>query len=183
MQAEHWYDAIDVFGDAMPAEGSPGRRDVTLWRVFAYARARREAPVEQIAEALREEAATVPLTPQEEARLLVAEAWLEWHEEAFGRAVLLARRALGLDPRNPDAHVILGGYDELQHRDPTEHFRAAIAGDPPSVQAMGMLAAIGEMDAERCALGRRYMAAAPEGSQASAVRERVRTCPAAAAAR
>lgn len=179
VQAESWYDAIDAFEDAMPPEGLAERRDVALWRILAFARAQRRQTVEQLAEALREGAAESPFSPREESRLLMAEAWAEWHDGAFGRAAILARRALDLDPQSSFARIILAGYQELQHQDPTEHLRAALAGEPPSVEALGMLAEIGEMDEERCAMGRRYLRAAPDGDQASAVRERLRACPAA----
>lgn len=111
--------------------------------------------------------------------MLIAEAWVQWHDEAIGRATILARRALQLDATNADAMTLLGMIDELQRRDPSERLRAAITASPPSIEAFGRLALVGDVDAERCAWARRYLRAAPDGSIATAVRERVATCPAA----
>jgi Flp pilus assembly protein TadD len=178
MQAEHWYDAIEVFLEAMPEEGVAERRDVALWRLLGFGRTGRRSTVEQLVEGLRETAATAPLTREQESRILMAESWVDWHEEHFPHAVMLARRAIEADPRSSEALLVLGMYDELQRRDPSARYRAAMEGSPPSVEAQGRLALLGEtMDAERCALGRAFLRAAPEGAIAPQVRERVRTCP------
>lgn len=178
MQAERWYDALDAFGDATPDEGTTAeRRDVLLWRVLAFARARREATVEQLAEGLRE--SEEPLTPQEESRLLTAEAWIPFLDATLPRAMILLRRALSLDESNAEAQHLMGVIEELQRReDPPARWRRAIAASPASVEAYGRLARNGEMDAERCGWARRYLRAAPEGALAGELRGRVGTCPA-----
>lgn len=175
LQAERFYDAIEAFEEALPPEGLTERRNILLFRMFAFARARRGSTVEHLAEQLRDGATTNPFTPEEEARLLIAEAWAARHDDAFGRAMPLLRRALVLHPNNPDALHLLGVIDEIQRRDPAARWRAAMSATPPSVEAMGRLSLLGEMDEEHCAWGQRYLRMAPEGGIASAVRERVRS--------
>lgn len=175
LQAERHYDAISSFEEALPPEGLSERRDVFLFRVLAFARARRGSTVEHLAEQLRQGAVSNPFTPEEEARLLVAEAWAARHDDAFGRAMPLLRRALNLHPNDAEALHLLGVIDELQGRDPTARLRAAMSATPPSIEAMGRLALQGDMDEEHCAWGQRYLRVAPEGGIASAVRDRVRS--------
>ncbi|UJR82391.1 tetratricopeptide repeat protein [Sandaracinus amylolyticus] len=178
MQAERWFEAIEAFQDALPESGATERRDVFLWRALALARARRETMVEQLAEQLREGAAEAPMTRVEEARLLTAEAWLAFMDETIPRASVYGRRALDLDPTNADALVLMGAIEDQQRRDGTARYRRAMEAASPSIEAYGRLALIGEMNAERCGFGRRYLRAAPDGGIATAVRERVATCPA-----
>jgi tetratricopeptide (TPR) repeat protein len=175
LQAERFYDAIELFEEALPPEGPTERRNILLFRVLAFARARRGSTVEHLVEQLREGAAENPLTPEEEARLLVAEAWAARHDDAFGRAMPLLRRALNLHPNDTEALHLLGVIDEIQRRDPTARLRAAMSATPPSIEAMGRLSLLGEMDDEHCAWGQQYLRTAPEGGIASAVRERVRS--------
>lgn len=175
LQAERWSDAAMELAAADPTDEPPRR--APLLRLMALARMGRERPVELATLALREQAAETPFANDEEAILVMAGAWVAWHDGANERAGTLARRALELDPGSSDALLLLGDVDLAAGRDPETHLRAAAAGHPPSVEALGLLALRGELDAERCDLGRRYLTAAPAGGSARELRPRIATCP------
>ncbi len=179
-QAERWNDAMTEMLAAQDA--SEPRRTVLLWRLVAMGHVGRENPVTQTLDAMRQDATETetPFTPTEEALALIAQGWIAVHDQARPRAESLARRALQLDPTASEASLILAHVDGDQERDPTPHLREALAEQPPAVEAMGWLALLGDLDAERCAFGRRYVAAAPTGVHAHDVRARITTCPPAA---
>jgi len=178
-QAERWADAMTELQGAQ--ETSEPRRAVLLWRLVAMGHVGRENPVEQSIELIRQSATddALPLTPPEEALIAIAEGWIAAHDQARPRAESLARRALQLDPTASEASLILAHLDAELERDPQPHLRDALSQEPPSVEALGWLALLGDLDAERCDFGRRYIAAAPAGTHAHDVRARIAACPAA----
>jgi tetratricopeptide (TPR) repeat protein len=176
-QAERWSDAMVEF---QAAQGTTEpRRIAQLWRLVAMGHLGRDRPLEQAIELLRGEATetSTPLAPNEEALIAIAEAWVAVHDEQRPRAESLARRALSLDATASEASLVLAHLDADQSRDPERHLRDALAEQPPSVEALGWLALLGDaMNEERCSLGRRYVAAAPTGTHARDVRARLATC-------
>lgn len=175
LQAERWSDAATELMAAEPTD-EPRRRALLL-RALAYGRLGRERTVEVAAESLREDAVTTPFAPEEEALLVMAEAWVAWHDESVLRATTLAQHALELDPDSSEALLLLANIDAAAARDPEPRLRAALSGQPPSIEARGLLALRGDADAERCGLGRDYLAAAPSGAHARDVRTRMASCP------
>lgn len=178
-QAERWGDAMNEFQGAQ--DTSEPRRTAQLWRLVAMGHLGRERPVETAIESIRSDAAeegATPLTPADEALITIAQGWVAVHDQQRPRAEALARRALQLDATSSEAALILAHLDGELTRDPEAHLRAALAGQPPSVEALGWLALLGDaVNEERCAFGRRYIAAAPTGSHAHDVRARIATCP------
>lgn len=177
-QAERWGDAMNEFQGAQ--DTTEPRRVAQLWRLVAMGHLGRERPVETAIESLRADATetSTPFAPADEAMIAIAQAWVAVHDEQRPRAESLARRALQLDRTSSEAPLILAHLDGDTSRDPEAHLRAALAGQPPSVEALGWLALLGDtIDAERCGFGRRYLAAAPTGSHAHDVRARIATCP------
>lgn len=176
-QAARWSDAMTEFQTAQPT--SESRRTATLWRLVAMSHQGRARPVEQATETIRTEATEsgVALAPAEEALIAIADGWIAVHDDERTRAESLARRALSLDATASEAQLILAHTAADQDRDPSVALRAALGAQPPSVEALGWLALLGDMDAERCGFGRRYIAAAPTGDHAHDVRARIATCP------
>ncbi len=176
-QAERWSDAMVEF------QGSQGsvepRRVAQLWRLVAMGHLGRDRPLEQAIELLRDDATenSTPFTPSDEALLAIAQGWVAVHDAQRPRAESLARHALELDPTSSEATLILAHLDAEMNRDPEAHLRTALAAQPPSVEALGWLALLGDLDAERCGFGRRYVAAAPTGSHVHEVRARIAACP------
>lgn len=178
-QAERWSDAMTEF-QASQGSTEP-RRTALLWRLVAMGHLGRDRPLEQAIDLMRDDATenATPFAPAEEALLAIAQGWVAVHDEARPRAESLARRALELDPHASEASLILAHLDGDMSRDPEAHLREALAAQPPSVEALGWLALLGDVSSERCDFGRRYVAAAPTGSHARDVRTRLATCPAA----
>ncbi|MBX7191855.1 MAG: hypothetical protein K1X94_07345 [Sandaracinaceae bacterium] len=160
-QAEQWNDAADAFYAASTRE-TPLRHFALAMRALAFGRARREPSIEPAIDMLHVGTSTEPLTPTEEAYADLARAWMEWHNEAFGRASIFARQALDRDPQNAEAMLLLGYVDALQRRDATERMRGASA---TSLEAVGWLALHTE-GAARCAGLARYLLGAPAGRYA-----------------
>ncbi len=178
------YFQAERFGDAMnelqAATGTTEpRRTALLWRLVAMGHLGRERPVEQAVESIQDDATEsgAPLSAAEQSLIAVAQGWVAVHDQARPRAEILANRALELDPTSSEAALILAHLDGDLSRDPEAHLRAALAGQPPSVEALGWLALLGDLGPERCDFGRRYIAAAPTGAHARDVRARVATCP------
>lgn len=174
LQAERWDDAADaLYGVAQRSETD---RALALGlRAVAVARARRAPTVEAVMDQLRTMSAQARLPGEVEALMSVAQGWLEWIEEAFGRAGIFARQALDRDPGNAHANVLLAVLAATGRRDPSEPARAAA---DRSLEARGILSLQGEPDVERCAFARQYLEGAPEGRLASDVRARIAACPA-----
>lgn len=173
-QAERWEDAADAFYAV--SQRSEAERPVALGlRAIALARARRAPTVEAVIDQLRTIQMGTRLPGSVEALMSVAQGWLEWNEEAFGRAGIFARQALDRDPGNAHANLLLAVLDSAGRRDPSEHARAA-QGD--SLEARGMLALLEAPDAQRCAAARLYLEGAPTGRLSADVRARVAACPA-----
>ena len=177
-QAERWEDAADTFYAV--AQRSETERPMALGlRAVALARARRAPTVEAVLDQLRTMQVVARLPSAVEALMSVAQGWLEWHEEAFGRAGIFARQALDRDPGNTHANLLLAVLDSAGRRDPSEHARVAIA-DVLEARGMVGLLSSGDAapDAERCGFMRLYLEGAPEGRLAADTRTRVSACPA-----
>lgn len=164
-QAEQWNDAADAFY-AASVRATPQRHLALAMRALSFGRARREPSVEPAIDMLRVGTSTDPLTPGEEALADLAKAWIEWHNEAYGRAGIFARQALDRDPTSTEALLLLGNLDSLQRRDATERMRAASAS---SLEAVGWLGTHVE-GADRCAQLERYLRGAPQGRHAADAR-------------
>jgi len=164
-QAEQWNDAADAFYSAS-TRTSPMRHLALATRALAFGRARREPSIEPAIDMLHVGTSTEPLTPTEEAYADLARAWMEWHNEAFGRASIFARQAFDRDPTNAEAMLLLGYVEALQRRDATERMQGAAAS---SLEAVGWLATHVE-DAGRCEGANRYLRGAPEGRYAADAR-------------
>ena len=147
-------------------------------RAVALARARRAPTVEAVLDQLRTMQVVARLPSAVEALMSVAQGWLEWHEEAFGRAGIFARQALDRDPGNTHANLLLAVLDSAGRRDPSEHARVAIADVLEARGMVGLLSPDAPPDAERCGFMRLYLEGAPEGRLAADTRTRVSACPA-----
>jgi tetratricopeptide (TPR) repeat protein len=170
-QAERWSDAADAFYAALSRTSD---RNLALgMRAIALARGRRAPTVEAMLDQIRGSATDAPLTPRDQALMSVASAWVQWHDEAYGRASIFARQALDAVPDDRDATLLLAYLDENAHRDPTPHL---LPIRDRSIEARGWLATLGEMDAGKCVDARGYLEAAPEGRFAEALRARAATC-------
>ncbi len=175
LQAERWDEAAEgLLAIALATAVEADRAMALGLRAVALARARRAPTVEAVLNQLRGMQARGSAPPAALALMSVAEGWLEWNEEAYGRAGIFGRQALDRDPANPDAHLLLAVLDASARRDPTEHARAA-AGE--SLEAHAVLALAGAPGAERCAGLRRYLEGAPEGRLAAAARAGLAACP------
>lgn len=175
-QAERWNDAADAFYSAS-LRASSERRYALAMRALSFGRARRTPSVEPAIDMLRVGTAADPLAPREEALAALASAWSEWHEQAYGRASILARQALARDPGNDEVELLLAYADARERREPTERMRAASAS---SLEALGWLAtheAAIAAASERCDALRRYLAGAPEGRYAADARRALSSCP------
>jgi tetratricopeptide (TPR) repeat protein len=164
-QAEQWNDAADAFY-AASLRPTPRRRFALAMRALAFGRARREPSVQPAIDMMRVGTSTDPLTPEEESLADLAKAWIEWHNEAFGRAGIFARQALERDPSSTEAMLLLGQLDALQRRDATERMLTAARA---SLEATGWLATRVE-GPERCNRVERYLRGAPEGRYAQEAR-------------
>ncbi|GAB4201029.1 MAG: hypothetical protein OHK0013_12620 [Sandaracinaceae bacterium] len=164
-QAEQWNDAADAFY-AASLRATSRRHFALAMRALAFGRARREPSVEPAIDMMRVGTSTDPLSPSEEALADLAKAWIEWHNEAFGRAGIFARQALERDPASAEAMLLLGHLDSLQRRDAAERMQAAA---PRSLEAVGWLATHVE-GPERCGRIERYLRGAPEGRYAQEAR-------------
>ena len=171
-QAEQWNDAADAFYAASTRE-TPLRHFALAMRALSFGRARREPSIEPAIDMLHVGTSTAPLTPTEEAYADLSRAWMEWHNEAFGRASIFARQALDRDPSNAEAMLLLGYVDALQRRDATERMRGAM---PTSLEAVGWIALHTEGEARCEGLGR-YVRGAPEGRYGQDVRRAQAGCP------
>jgi tetratricopeptide (TPR) repeat protein len=171
-QAEQWNDAADAFYAASTRQ-TPLRHLALAMRALAFGRARREPSIEPAIDMLHVGTSTEPLTATEEAYADLARAWMEWHNEAFGRASIFARQAIDRDATNAEALLLLGYVDALQRRDATERMRAA---SPTSLEAVGWVAIHTEGEA-RCEGLRRYLRGAPEGRYAQDARRAATGCP------
>ncbi len=157
-QAEQWNDAADAFYAASTRE-TPLRHFALAMRALSFGRARREPSIEPAIDMLHVGTSTAPLTPTEEAYAALSRAWMEWHNEAFGRASIFARQALDTDPTNAEAMLLLAYVDALQRRDATERMRGATG---TSLEALGWIALHTE-GAARCDGLAHYLRGAPEG--------------------
>ncbi len=110
------------------------------------------------------------------ARLAVARARLEFENGGFDAAVRLAQEALGHDATNGAAHLVLANVASERDESPVEHLRRAVAGQPPPPEALGRLTSRLPAGEEACTVARRYLEVAPEGYDASSVREVAARC-------
>ncbi|MFN7701079.1 MAG: tetratricopeptide repeat protein [Deltaproteobacteria bacterium] len=171
-QAEQWNEAADAFYAASTRQ-TPLRHFALAMRALAFGRARREPSIEPAIDMLRVGTSTDPLTNTEEAYAVLARAWMEWHNEAYGRASIFARQALEQDATNAEAMLLLGHVEALQRRDATERMRAAAV---TSLEATGWMALHTEGEA-RCEGLRRYLRGAPSGRYAAEASRSLAGCP------
>jgi len=175
LQAERWDEAAEaLLAIALATEIEADRATALGLRAVALARARRAPTVEAVLNQLRGMQARGTAPPAALALMSVAEGWLEWSEEAYGRAGIFGRQALDRDPASPHAHLLLAVLDASAHRDPAEHARAA-AGQ--NLEASAVLALASEAGAARCSALQRYLEGAPEGRLVAAARAALAACP------
>lgn len=119
------------------------------------------------------------------ARLDVARGWGELKARSTFGALRFARLALDADADCAEAHVLLAELQAQGNRDTVAELRSAAAAVPPLPEAWGRLVVAlsatapmpDALTTETCALATRYSSAAPHGSNATAVRTFLRTCP------
>lgn len=157
-QAEDFNNAVDAFYAASTRE-TPLRREALAMRALTFGRARREPSIEPAITLLRVGTLDEPLSAHHEALALLASAWMEWHNEAVGRATIFAREALEREPGATDALLLLGYIDVLQRRDAAPRMREAAVH---SLEAQGWLA-VNVEESTRCEALARYTTGAPQG--------------------
>jgi len=112
--------------------------------------------------------------PVREARLHVTEGIIGFELGDYAGASSLAERALALDEKSAEAHLLLGRIAIQQERDASEHLWAAVAGRAPPAEALGML--VPRAGESACELADRYLIIAPTGYDVRAVRRAQRDC-------
>lgn len=157
-QAENFNEAVDAFYAASTRE-TLMHREALAMRALTFGRARREPSIEPAITLLRVGTSDEPLSAHHEALALLASAWMEWHNDAVGRATIFAREALAHEPGATDALLLLGYIDVLQRRDAAPRMEEAANH---SLEAQGWLAVNTEAST-RCEALARYLRGAPEG--------------------
>ncbi len=116
------------------------------------------------------------LGPAYEARVLAATGRLRYESGNLGEAEELATQALAKDPQSAPAHLLMALVKDAQGQDPVPHLRQALEGHFVTPEVLGQLVVFDRRAADRCALARRYLEAAPRGLDARDARSLVRRC-------
>ncbi len=173
-QAERDNDAVDAFNRALRVE----RDNPEALLGVAQVRARVAAPTRaaQAAQAASRAADASSATPWFRARVLAVLGRVSFELGRYEDAADKATRAIELDERTSEAHLLRAFIAETTGDDMVVHLRRAVEGRAPPPEAVGLLAKqIGRGD-EACELARRYMAAAPNGYDAPDVRRVLGHC-------
>ncbi|MFK7985733.1 MAG: hypothetical protein AB8I08_06845 [Sandaracinaceae bacterium] len=109
------------------------------------------------------------------ARLKAVEAAIALESGDRDEATRLAQQALDLDSACAEASVLMARVAIARGANPDRALRAALSGRAPGPVAIGMLAARVE-GTESCDLATRYLARAPRGFDASAMRRITNRC-------
>ena len=174
LQAEQYDAAAGAFSRAKDLfeNAEESNAEAALLHALAYARGRRTPPAETIL-------SNLPSGLDEELRALraVVEGRIAQVAQQRIRFRERAQTALELSPKLAEAHLLLADFAESRDANTVPHLRRALDSVPSSAEAMGRLSLIEETPrAERCALARRYLRAAPRGGYAQDVRELARSC-------
>lgn len=175
LQAEADREAREAFGRALRLQRDDP--DALVGRAASWARSGKLRDAAKDLDAAERALRARPAPAAVRARLEVVRGRLRFESGAFADASARARAALELDPRCADAHLLLANVAIEQGADPVPAFRAAVAAVAPPAEALGRLAVRLERGDEACTLARRYLAAAPGGYDADAVRALAARCP------
>ncbi|MBW2460033.1 MAG: tetratricopeptide repeat protein [Deltaproteobacteria bacterium] len=153
--------------------------EALLGIVIARTRSASTAGAQELLDQAKSAAEARGLPPSFMARLEAARAGIAFERDDFTSARTIATAALALDEDCADAHMYVAAVTMALNGNPVESLRRALTASPPSVEAMGLLVveiASARPSEEVCALGRRYLAAAPRGFDAADVRRAIRRC-------
>lgn len=175
-QAEEYDNSSSSYTRALRALPE-GERDMELelLQALSYARARRAAPAERILEDLPRE------LPEPLALIrAVVQGRIYLIDKQKARVRERGRAALRIS-ENAAAGLLLMADDARsrdQYEQELEYLKRAAAQVPAPPEAFGRLAQRSEVSIdERCAFRKRYLSAAPRGSSAQTLRQRLRSCP------
>ena len=116
------------------------------------------------------------LGPRYQARVAVARGRVRFEYGSFGDAREHAEEAIEKDGDSAEAHFLMAMIADANGDDPERHLRRAAEGRMPPPEVFGQLVIHSRGGRERCEMGRRYLAAAPRGIDASDVRRAIRRC-------
>lgn len=176
MQAEEYGTAVRTFSRLL--DRNTGPVDVILGRALAHARVRASAPAVAALERLMTDLDEETLDGTVRAELHAVQARLAWTGHTRVIAGREARRAVGFDGDNSEAHLVLADIaTDSAGGDGTSEYEASLRGLHPSSRALGVLAVRAEEVTEAvCRYAERYQRAAPNGQYARPVRRVQRDC-------
>lgn len=174
MQAENYTAAVRGFGRL--ASGDTPDIEAVLGRVLAQIRMRAPArsTIDGLIEGgLDESTLAVPVRAQFHAIL----GRLAHAEDNRTVATQEAQRALEIDPKNSEAHLLLADLANEREADDTRELELALEGVHPSSRPLGVLAIRAEqVNDALCQYAQRYRRAAPSGQYARGIARVIRDC-------
>jgi Flp pilus assembly protein TadD len=176
MQAEQHSNAARTFGRLIEGESPPV--EAVLGHVLAQVASgpARSARTEMNALMERIDEATLDASLRAELHAVLAR--LAHAEGNRAVAQREAQRAIDLDPKNSEAHLVLADLLADREQDATAELEAALAGRHPPSRPLALLATRDENNITEvsCDYARRYRRAAPGGQHARAIQRVMREC-------
>lgn len=174
MQAEQYSTAVRTFG-RLVSEQQP--LAAVLARVLAQVRMRVSAPARVVMDGVLAELDESTLEAEVKAELHAVLARLAYSEDQRTPATAEAQRALEIDPRNGEAHLVLADLASDREQDDAAELEASLRSRYPSSRPLAVLAIRADPVTDAaCEHARRYRRAAPAGQYARGVARVLRDC-------
>lgn len=174
MQAEQYSSAVRMFGRL---NGEQAPVEAVLGRALAQIRMRASNPARSAMDSLLETLDESTLATEVKAELHAVLARLAHAEDNRVQANAEAQRAIEIDPRNTEAHLVLADLAADREQDDTAELEASLNGVHPSSRALAVLGMRPEPVTDAaCDYARRYRRAAPAGQFARGVQRVLRDC-------
>ena len=174
VQAEQYSTAVRWFGRVIEGQEP---LEAVLGRVLAQIRMRASAPARSTMDAVLDSVDESALDAETRAELHAVLARLAHAGDNRVQAAAEAQRALELDPKNGEAHLVLADLAADREQDDTAHLEAALDARRPPSRPLAVLAMRADPVTDAaCDYARRYRRAAPAGQFARGVARVLRDC-------
>lgn len=174
MQAEQYSTAVRTFGRLISGNEPLG---AVLGRALAQVRMRVSAPARVLVEGATASLDESALENELKAELHAVLARLAQADDQRAVASAEAQRALEIDARNGEAHLVLADLASDRDQDDAAELEAALRSRYPSSRPLAVLAIRADPVTEAaCEHARRYRRAAPAGQYARGVARVLRDC-------
>ena len=175
MQAEQYAETVRFWTQVMDAAEDP--LEATLARSLAQIRIRASAPAAAVLENLLEDFDESAHSDRERALVHAVLARLAWDDRNRARAREEAERAVALDSRMSEAHLVLAELAIDAETDPVPEYLLALRGyHPPSRPLASLAIREPEVTDAICGYASRYRASAPQGQYTAGVGRVLRSC-------